>query len=133
MSTSRSFTGIDTAAMREWCEILGDDNPIHLDPATAEALGFGPRTVNPGPANLAYLLTALEDAAPGATPASLEAAFLGNVMSGDTAVATVEVEGETARLDLRVAEENNGPGRTVLIAEVELRMRDDDRSAADAG
>ena len=87
MSVSRSFTGIDTATMREWCEILADDNPIHLDPAAAQALGFGPRTVNPGPANLAYLLTLLEDAAPGMTPASLDAAFLGNVLSGDTAMA----------------------------------------------
>jgi len=133
MSVSRNFTGIDTASMREWCDILGDDNPIHIDPAAAQALGFGPRTVNPGPANLAYLLTVLEDAAPGMTPASLDAAFLGNVLSGDTAAATVNLDGHTARLDLAVAEDDNAPGRTVLMAEVELRMRDDDRSTADAG
>lgn len=133
MSVSRNFTGIDTTAMREWCAILDDDNPIHLDPAAAQALGFGPRTVNPGPANLAYVLTMLEDAAPGMTPASLDAAFLGNVLSGDTAVATVNLDGQTARLDLGVAEDDDAPGRTVLMAEVKLRMRDDDRSAADAG
>ena len=31
-------------AMREWCELLRDDNAIHLDPQAAAALGFGPRT-----------------------------------------------------------------------------------------
>ncbi|RVQ64852.1 hypothetical protein EKN06_14745 [Croceicoccus ponticola] len=114
---------IDTQAMREWCEILRDDNPIHLDPAKAEALGFGSRTVNPGPANLAYLLTLIENAAPGMTPISLEAAFLGNVMSGDVAVATGQIDDGKARMELRVTSDGAAE-RTVLMAEVRLKPID---------
>lgn len=136
MSVRGTFGGIDTASMREWCAILDDDNPIHLDPAVADALGFGPRTVNPGPANLAYLLTVLEQTAPGMTPATLDAAFLGNVLAGDTVTAEAVLDGDVARLTLSVAvdeDEADDAGRTVVMAELALRRRDDDGSPADAG
>lgn len=125
-SFSMTFDGIDTASMRAWCDILHDDNPIHLDPAWAAQLGFGERTVNPGPANLAYLLTLLEKAAPGVTPARLDASFLGNVLSGDTLLATGAITGETARLELRVTgtgEDGSEANHSVLVVDVELRER----------
>ncbi len=69
--------------MIAWVEALRDDNPIHRDPATSAALGFGPRTVNPGPTNLAYVLNMIAQAFPGDHPCRLEARFLGNVLAGD--------------------------------------------------
>lgn len=88
------------AAMAHWCEALGDDNPIHLDRAAAERLGFGPNRVNPGPANLAYLMNMLLDAGAGEGAAvwgggamRVEARFLANLVEGDAAVA------EGSRLD----------------------------------
>lgn len=71
-------------AMRFWCEIMRDDNAIHLDPAAAEAAGFGPNRVNPGPANLALLMDAILAAEPGAAFSRIEARFLGNVFEADT-------------------------------------------------
>ena len=70
-------------SMRFWCEIMRDDNAIHLDPAAAEAAGFGPKRVNPGPANLALLIDAFLSDQPGAEITRIEARFLGNVFEGD--------------------------------------------------
>lgn len=82
-----SLASVPAEAMLAWCEALRDDNPIHTDPTAAEALGFGPRTVNPGPANLAYLMNMVMLARPDARIRSIEAALLGNVLAGDAVVA----------------------------------------------
>lgn len=84
-------------AMPIWAEALRDDNPIHLDPDAAEALGFGRRTVNQGPANLAYVLNMLIAARPGEYLETVEARFLGNVFSGDRVVATGGCDSPEAR------------------------------------
>ncbi|MCU4652115.1 MaoC/PaaZ C-terminal domain-containing protein [Roseibacterium sp. SDUM158016] len=78
-----SLDDVPADAMAEWCAALNDDNAIHLDRAAAEANGFGPRRVNPGPANLAYLLNALMAAGRGNEIVEIEARFLGNVLEGD--------------------------------------------------
>jgi acyl dehydratase len=70
-------------AMQFWCEIMRDDNAIHLDQAAAERAGFGARRVNPGPANLALVVNAWMAAHDGRTPARIEASFLGNVFEDD--------------------------------------------------
>lgn len=82
--------------MAEWCELLADDNAIHLSRSAAEAAGFGPRRVNPGPANLAYLLACLDPEAEG-TVTEIDARFLGNVLEDDRLQAHFE-DGE-ARLE----------------------------------
>lgn len=115
-----TLDGVPAEAMVEWCEMLRDDNPIHRDPAAAEALGFGPRTVNPGPANLAYIFNMLMAAEPGAEIAEVEARFLGNVLSGDSVRAEGEfVDGEAglcrARL-VTLSEES-----AAVTAELRLR------------
>ena len=78
-----TMDGISASAMKTWCALLRDENPIHLDPAAAQALGFGPHTVNPGPANLSYLLNMLMQAMPDADIAHIDAQFLGNALAGD--------------------------------------------------
>lgn len=75
---------VSAAAMVEWADILDDPNPIHLDPALVERLGLGRRTINQGPANLAYAINMLAANFPGGTIGSLAAKFLGNVFSGDS-------------------------------------------------
>jgi acyl dehydratase len=70
-------------AMAEWSAWLRDDNAIHLSREAAEASGFGPRRVNPGPANLALLISAVLRADPGAEFASITADFTGNAFEGD--------------------------------------------------
>jgi acyl dehydratase len=84
-----------------WAEMLSDPNPIHADPDAARALGFGNRTVNPGPVNLAYILNLIAQAFDGAVPSELHARFLGNVMADDAVEAVLtdsRSDGGTAEL-----------------------------------
>jgi acyl dehydratase len=79
---------VPAAEMSTWSKAANDANPIHVDTAAAEALGFGPRCVNPGPANLAYLMNMLMASRPGCELVEVDASFLGNVLAGDTVEAT---------------------------------------------
>lgn len=46
---------VDPEKMKIMAALLGDPNPIHLDPAAARALGLGDRVVNQGPVNFGYV------------------------------------------------------------------------------
>lgn len=90
------FGPVSGEEMADWCELLNDDNLIHLSREAAEAAGFGPRRVNPGPAKLGCLLSASMAANPAADVTRIDARFLGNVLEGDTLVA--RDEGDTKAL-----------------------------------
>jgi hypothetical protein len=79
---------VSAEAMVQWVALLRDANPIHVDPAAAEALGFERRTVNPGPTNLAYALNMLMDARPDAYPQEIHARFGANIFSDDAILVT---------------------------------------------
>ena len=104
---------VGAAEMIPWVEALRDANPIHRDPAVAAALGFGARTVNPGPTNLAYVLNMIDAARPDDHPTHVAARFLGNVFSGDR----VEVVG-TQDADGAIAARLLVPGRDETALEV---------------
>lgn len=99
------ISGDDMAA---WCVLLSDDNQIHLSREAALAAGFGPNRVNPGPANLAYLLSAAMVADRAANVTQIEARFLGNVLEDDHL--TARSDGDTATLH------RNGDEAPVLTA-----------------
>ena len=79
---------VDAENIRLLADVLGDPNPIHLDPAAVAAAGLGDRVINQGPANLAYVLNMIMQA--GLEPISLEARFTGSVRAGDSVEATGE-------------------------------------------
>jgi len=76
--------------MRTLADVLNDPNPIHLDPAAAQAAGLGERVINQGPANLAYVLNMLESN--GLQIKTLEASFTGNVRAADIVEANGAVD-----------------------------------------
>ena len=45
--------------MRTMAAILRDPNPVHWDPSSVEALGFGRHTINQGPLGLSYMINML--------------------------------------------------------------------------
>lgn len=76
-------TAITAAPMRTIAEVLRDPNPIHLDPAAAGAAGLGDRVINQGPANLAYVVDAVQAAFPNHRLAMLDSSYLSSVRDGD--------------------------------------------------
>ncbi|MBS7670099.1 MaoC family dehydratase [Croceicoccus gelatinilyticus] len=80
---------VSASEMVFWADLLDDPNPIHSDPEAARRLGFGNRTVNPGPVNLAYVLNLIAQECGGTPPSRITARFLGNVMAGDDVTATL--------------------------------------------
>lgn len=86
---------VSASEMVFWADLLDDPNPIHSDPEAARRLGFGNRTVNPGPVNLAYVLNLVAQEHGGKTPSRITARFLGNVMAGDDVTATLARQTET--------------------------------------
>ncbi|MBV7407443.1 MaoC family dehydratase [Maritimibacter sp. DP1N21-5] len=105
---TRRFKDISGPDMAVWCEMLADDNAIHLSRYAAQAAGFGPRRVNPGPANLACLMSLV-----GEDIAHVDARFSGNVFEGDdlTAEVTSHTTTETETRLIRDAD-----GGTVVTA-----------------
>lgn len=91
-----TFGPVSGDDMAEWCAALRDDNAIHLSRAAAEAAGFGPNRVNPGPANLAYVISAAMARDPQAEFARITARFLGNVFEGD--MLSIRIDDEVAEL-----------------------------------
>lgn len=82
---------ISSDAMRLWSGFLADSNPIHLDPEAVKAKGLGDRTINQGPANLAYLINLISLNFPDMMLTSLQSRYNGNVFAGDRCVANGQV------------------------------------------
>jgi acyl dehydratase len=83
---------VDPEPVRRMAHVLGDPNPIHLDPGAARALGLGDNVVNQGPNNLAYIFNLLEETAPGAYVEELDVRLMASVVAGDTVEARGSVE-----------------------------------------
>lgn len=82
---------VSAADMQVWAQVLRDPNPIHLDPKAVAARGLGDRVINQGPANLAYIISMLQAALPGARVRSLDVRYLDNVFAGDAVEAGAKI------------------------------------------
>lgn len=122
MSDDLPRWGLDTVdkdIMGAWVVLLRDANPIHVDVAAAEALGFGPHTVNPGPTNLAYAINMMMQARPGLYPRTIDARFGDNILSDDR----IEVTGTAAPDDPSLCRATvRVPARDVVAVEAEIRF-----------
>jgi acyl dehydratase len=78
--------------MRTLAVMFRDGNPIHLYPEAAAEYGLGERVVNPGSANLAYVLNALATIDPDARVEHVHFRYLANVFADDEVVATVNLD-----------------------------------------
>lgn len=117
-----SLKSVPADAMRAWSEAARDANPIHIDSAAAEALGFGPRCVNPGPINLAYIVNMIEAALPDAEVTHIDAQFFGYVGEGDSVIARGQLVGEAQ--DHIVASLECSPNdESLLSADIILKRR----------
>jgi len=74
---------VSAERMKTLAVVLDDPNPIHLE---------GPRPINQGPANLAWMLDMLLEAFPGARVREFKVRLLANVFAGDKVIAAGRVE-----------------------------------------
>lgn len=77
---------------RSWAVLLRDDNPLHGDSTAADSLGLGEGLVVPGPAGIAYLMTLLVEAFPGAEIRSFSSRFIAPVIAPTEVAASGVVE-----------------------------------------
>ncbi|MXP24243.1 protein dehydratase [Gordonia sp. HNM0687] len=74
----------DPARMKTLSALMRDPNPIHFDEVAVAAVGLGDRTINQGPSNVAYAVSALGAWAGGVTNVvSYRFRYLANVAAGD--------------------------------------------------
>jgi acyl dehydratase len=101
------IASVSAQAMATLAVLHRDPNAIHLDGAAAAAAGLGDRVVNPGGANVGYVLNALAILAPTGRIEQLDVAFRTNVFADDEVIATAAVEDsdptDATRLHCRVA------------------------------
>lgn len=74
-----------------WAAVLHDPNPIHLDVEAVARVGRGTRTINQGPANIAYLCNLLGANFPEARVLSLDSRMTALVHCGDEVLASGSV------------------------------------------
>ncbi len=79
--------------MRTMAAILRDPNPVHWDPGSVEALGFGNHTINQGPLGLAYMINMLHLWQGPRSIRRIIMTFPQVVLDGDCATARGEVTG----------------------------------------
>ena len=117
------IASVSAQTMRAWAGFLNDPNPIHLDRAAVQACGLGERLINQGPANLAYIISMLQWALPGARLRELDVRYVDNVFEGDAVEATGTItqvdDGVPQRLtcDVWLRAQGRGPvitGRAIL-------------------
>lgn len=111
---------VSAEGMKVWAKILRDPNPIHLDPAVVCARGLGDRVINQGPANLAYLISAVQRTYPDAMLESLNVQYVANVFAGDS----LEAGGKVT---------DTAPGDGCLHVTCEIWLRVPDRGSVITG
>lgn len=77
--------------MRTMAAILRDPNPVHWDPSSVEALGFGKHTINQGPLGLSYMINMLHAWQGPTSIRRIYMTFPQAVLDGERAVAMGEV------------------------------------------
>jgi acyl dehydratase len=115
----------------EWAQILDDGNPLHSDADALAAHGIGRGIVNPGPANMGYLMTLLLNSFPGASIEEFDARFVGIVLAPSEVEACGRIEREelspTGRI-LHCSLELRAAGAIAVTAKARLRVDADGAS-----
>ena len=70
-------------SMDTWAVILDDPNPIHIDANAVKQVGLGNKTINQGPANIAYILNMIEENFPNSQILKMNNKMTDSVLEGD--------------------------------------------------
>ena len=115
--------------MDTWAKILDDPNPIHLDVNSVKSLGLGDKTINQGPANIAYIMNMLEKNFPNSQIIKMNNKMTNSILEGEL----VNVSGQILNIKekksqliisctLKLTAEG---GKIAVISEVDLLVKKD--------
>ena len=116
-------------SMDTWAKILDDPNPIHLDVNSVKSLGLGDKTINQGPANIAYIMNMLEQNFPNSQIIKMNNKMTNSILEGEL----VNVSGKILNIKekksqliisctLKLTAEG---GKIAVISEVDLLVKKD--------
>jgi acyl dehydratase len=116
-------------SMDTWAKILDDPNPIHLDVNSVKSLGLGDKTINQGPANIAYIMNMLEQNFPNSQIIKMNNKMTNSILEGEL----VNVSGQILNIKekksqliisctLKLTAEG---GKIAVISEVDLLVKKD--------
>tara|TARA_B110000444_G_scaffold135923_1_gene127556 strand:- start:1890 stop:2321 length:432 start_codon:yes stop_codon:yes gene_type:complete len=116
-------------SMDTWAKILDDPNPIHLDVNSVKSLGLGDKTINQGPANIAYIMNMLEKNFPNSQIIKMNNKMTNSILEGEL----VNVSGQILNIKekksqliisctLKLTAEG---GKIAVISEVDLLVKKD--------
>ena len=90
-------------SMNTWAVILDDPNPIHLDANAAKQVGLGDKTINQGPANIAYILNMIEENFPNSRILKMNNKMTDSVLEGDLVTVSGQISEIKAECDQFIA------------------------------
>ena len=90
-------------SMNTWAVILDDPNPIHLDANAAKQVGLGDKTINQGPANIAYILNMIEENFPNSRILKMNNKMTDSVLEGDLVTVSGQISEIKAEGDQFIA------------------------------
>ena len=122
---SRPLGPLDGAAIARYARASGDDNPVHLDAAAAQAIGLVDRVAH-GMLAMGYLSRIALEWRADATLEALECRFtrpvpIGSALSGEGRVAKVDDLPDGWRVILRLLA-RDGDGAIAAMGEATLRI-----------
>ena len=86
-------------SMNTWAVILDDPNPIHLDASAVKQVGLGDKTINQGPANIAYVLNMIEENFPNSQILKMNNKMTDSVLEGDLVTVSGQITEVKAKGD----------------------------------
>jgi acyl dehydratase len=90
-------------SMNTWAVILDDPNPIHLDASAVKQVGLGDKTINQGPANIAYVLNMIEENFPNSQILKMNNKMTDSVLEGDLVTVSGQIIEVKAKGDQFIA------------------------------
>ena len=90
-------------SMNTWAVILDDPNPIHLDASAVKQVGLGDKTINQGPANIAYVLNMIEENFPNSQILKMNNKMTDSVHEGDLVTVSGQIIEVKAKGDQFIA------------------------------
>ena len=82
---------VSSEGIKAWAKVLRDPNPIHFDAEVVVRKGWGDRVINQGVANLAYVISMLQQTLPDSFLESLDVRYVDNVFGGEAVEASGKV------------------------------------------